>query len=245
MAERRYSDEEVAEILKVAVETGGALVHRGSEGLSLAEVQAIAAEVGIDTGRVESAALALDVAESQRSVPVLGTPYAPQFEVRVPGAVSPEDFPEVLATIRRVMGRHGIPDERFGALEWKAQDTMGGRYVSVHPKDDEIEIRAYGNFRDGIMTSFLPTFLGMGMVAGLGGLALEALGISVPMGAGLGVPFTLVAGFFSGLGIWRWRYRKEDAQLRRVAELLAVKLRLPVGNRSDERTLPSGDDPLP
>jgi len=244
MTERRYSDEEVAEILKLAVESGGALVHRGADGLSLAEIQAIAEEVGIDTTRVESAALSLDVAESQRSVPILGTPYAPQYETRVPGTMSEEDFPEVLATIRRVMGRHGIPDERFGGLEWKAQDTMGGRYISLHPKEGEIEIRAYGNFRDGIFTSFLPTMVAVGAMTALAGAALEGLGLSLG-GVAVGVPFALASGFLSGLGIWRWRYKQEDGQLRRVAERLAAKLRLPVGRRSDERTLPSGDDPVP
>lgn len=245
MTERRYSDEEVAEILKLAVESGGALVRRSSDGLSLSEIQAIAEEVGIDTLRVESAALSLDVADSQRSLPILGTPYAPQYEMRVEGAVSQEDFPEILTTIRRVMGRHGISSERFGALEWKASDLMGGRYVTVHPKDGTVEIRAFGNFRDGIMTSFFPTFLGVGLLTGLGGIALEALGIPVPLGVGIGVPFTLVTGFLSGLGIWRWRYRREARQLRRVAEQLALNLRSGLGRGSDERALPGGDDTIP
>lgn len=245
MTERRYSDEEVAEILKLAVDTGGALVQRGAEGLSLSEIQAIAEEVGIDTLRVESAALSLDVAESQRSAPILGTPIAPQYETRVEGDVSQDDFPEMLATIRRVMGRHGIPDERFGGLEWKARDAMGGRYVSVHPNDDAVEIRAYGNFRDGVVTSFFPSFVGVAMLAGLSELALEAVGITFGFGAALGVPLVLVTGFLSGLGIWRWRYRKEEAQLKKVAAQLAAKLRLPVGGRSEERALPGGDDAIP
>ena len=54
--ERKFTDREVREILKKAVERGPSGALAKSEGLSLTELKSIGEEVGIEPARLEDAA---------------------------------------------------------------------------------------------------------------------------------------------------------------------------------------------
>ena len=56
LAERRFTEDEVQEILKQAAESGRSDRLAGKQGLSLAELRVIASEVGIDPAELEQAA---------------------------------------------------------------------------------------------------------------------------------------------------------------------------------------------
>ena len=77
--ERKFTDQEVQEILKKAVQdvgkaapSSGGLVK--SEGLSLSDLKAIGEEVGIDAARLEDAARAVALSDARVSKGVLGCP---------------------------------------------------------------------------------------------------------------------------------------------------------------------------
>ncbi|MHB1193435.1 MAG: thioredoxin domain-containing protein [Longimicrobiales bacterium] len=109
MSERRFTDEEVAIILRDATETaGGARRERDAGDLTLRQLEEIAGEVGLDPVQVRSAAGRLVLHRSGQRLPFLGTPVAPAFERVIPGALPPGDLAEVVTTIRRVLGRRGI-----------------------------------------------------------------------------------------------------------------------------------------
>jgi len=217
MTDRRFTDEEVALILREAseVQEGGRL--GGVEGgLTLSQLKEIAVEVGLDPKNIEMAASRLAAYRNPAAVPVLGTPVAPQFQRDIPGELSREDFGELLATIRTVLGRRGITAVELNALEWKARDYFGGRYVSVVPGNGKTRVRVFGNFRDGIMTVGL---VGGMAVTTLAAGVLAALGLQDVVGAGI-LPIAMLLSALPAVGFWRWKYRKETQVMADLADAL-------------------------
>lgn len=221
MPERRYSDDEVALILREASADQEGGRQRTEEGLSLPQLKQIAAEVGLDPAAVEEAARR--VAQRRAAAPSLlfGAPVAPEFEREIPGGLKAEQMAEIVTTIRKVLGRRGITEAELGALEWRARDAMGGRYVSVLPREGETHLRVFGNFRDGLA-----------LVTLLGGMAsfvlftslLAALGLKDVVGAGI-VPAGLLLSVLPVRALSRWWFRREEKTLADLTEELDGKIR--------------------
>lgn len=221
MSERRYSDEEMALILREASEaTEGGSAGR-AQGLSLTQLKEIAVEVGLDPAQVEAAANRLVHHRAGGKVPFFGTPVTPEFEREIPGELLQEDMAELVTTIRKVLGRRGVTGTELGAFEWKAGDPMGGRYVSVRPKDGSTRLRVFANFRDG---------LGVGVVAGgmmmtmAFTVLLASLGAKEFVGVGI-LPIGALLSVLPIRQIWRWRYRKEEDALADLTEALDGQIR--------------------
>ncbi|TFH66785.1 MAG: hypothetical protein E4G90_01750 [Gemmatimonadales bacterium] len=223
MTERRYDEEEVALILRNAIDPARRGPPDASHGLTLAEVKEIAAEVGIDGRVIEAAANALEVRSTRATHPLLGAPMTYQYEQWVEGRVAPEDYPDLVLVIRRVMERHGVVSTDLDQLEWRARSASGGRYVTVKPTDNRTLVRVMGNYRDGALGWF-----GMaGMMGGLGSLAvLKALGLLATFGLGA-APVILLAGYLPARWLWRSLARAEDrvltATLQEVTRALEAK----------------------
>ncbi|HEU4642164.1 MAG TPA: hypothetical protein VFS44_06880, partial [Gemmatimonadaceae bacterium] len=100
---RRYTDREVRLILKSAVELQqrGADGDQPSGGLSLAELEQVAAEAGIDPAVVRRAASALDTAGAPDGAnPFLGGPTEIVVERIVDAPVDAADFEGLLGAVR-------------------------------------------------------------------------------------------------------------------------------------------------
>jgi len=216
MTERRFTDEEVALILREASETQEGGRRGGAEGLSLVQLKEIAGEVGLDPAQVEAAANRLVLHRSGSRVPFFGTPLTPEFEREIPGELAEDDLAELVTTIRKVLGRRGVTGTELGTFEWKAADPMGGRYVSVRPKDGTTRLRVFANFRDG-----LGVFVaGGGMMMTLGfTVILASLGLKQLIGPGI-LPVGALLSVLPLRQIWRWRYRKEEDALAELTEAL-------------------------
>jgi hypothetical protein len=215
MTEKRFTDEEVSLILRRALEADA----RSPEGgLTLSQLKEIGAEVGIPAAQVESAALAVQAEHGVAAgSPGLGR-VSTRYDVEVPGVVGPERHGEMLRVIRSAMGRQGIATEEFGALEWKARDAFGGRYLTMRSEHGRTRVEALGNFRDGAIVT-----AGAGGTMGLmvGALVLKAAGGMAAVGL-LG-PVGLIAGAtLPAYALYRRWFVKEDAALRdAVARLTA------------------------
>jgi len=172
--ERRFTDEEIREILRLAVEKAPARERTPSrslvrsEGLSLSELKAIGEEVGIDPARLEDAARAVAV-RGPRRPGVLGAPTVLDFERKVKGEIDPQDTPELLSLIRRTMGLQGEVDEVHGSLEWSAKGDSGERYITVSSRDGHTAIRGSANLTNAAVLTYLPAGI-MGFMASLVGL---------------------------------------------------------------------------
>lgn len=140
-AERRYTDEELREILARAVSAAGSpsdLAARGDRGFTLAEMEGIAAEAGIDPGRVRSEARALALRRSspsnreffaERTVPVVG---------RAPSNA------QIVAAIRRGTRSTGTVEETEDRVEWRPEEPEAEVTIVVTREDAGLAVSVFG-----------------------------------------------------------------------------------------------------
>lgn len=228
---RRYSDDEVKLILRRALESDVTLPATHGEGLSLEQIREVAADVGIDPGRVDLAAASVAAPVPAPPNPYAGIPTSVQFETTLPG-LTLDDVPwhDVLAVIRSVLGRQGVTESAAGSLEWRARDASGGRYVSIAPTAGGVRLRVLGNYRDGLTM--------VGAAVGMAGLTI---GTAVLSSLGLdSVAGLLVAGALAAVPprfVYRWWRTREDTGMALLYERLVTLL----GERPG--SLPAPDDP--
>lgn len=197
--ERRYTEEEVARILKDSAQGGEAT------GLTLRQLEEIGREVGIAPEAIRAAAARAGANPGSRSG-LFGAPATTEQERHLPGSVRPDQHEGLLLAIRRAMGRHGVVTQSDTGVEWKARDALGGRYVTVQTAGDETVVRGFGNFRDGIafatmFTGAVTFFVSLALIKLYGVLGLGAAPV---VGLGAWLP----AQFF-----WRRRYAAEQRAL--------------------------------
>jgi hypothetical protein len=173
--ERRFSDQEVREILKRAVERTPSRSHalEKTEGLSLPELQAIATEVGIDPARVEDAARQVVLGSRSRTDAILGGTRSHHVARTVDGEFDPEDTARALSLIRRTMGRQGEVTEVHGSLEWHHSGESGERYLTISSRDGKTTISGAANLTNAAVLTYLP--------AGILGAFLTFIGFIVFM----------------------------------------------------------------
>jgi hypothetical protein len=166
---RTFTDEEVREILRRAVEAVPSRALVRSDGISLAELKLIAEEAGLDPARVEDAAHGVALQRSNRPSRLLGGPTVLNYERRVEGTVSQGDTPEILAAIRRTMGQQGEVKEIHGSLEWSARSDTGERYVTLSEKNGTTTIQSSANLTNLAVLTYLPAGI-LGFLASMIGL---------------------------------------------------------------------------
>jgi len=192
--ERRFTEEEVREILARAVEPSTHRDSADSAGVSLAELQSIAGEVGIAPGRVEMAARAVVGAADSPAYGLLGMPRRMHLERRVSGDLDPAEVPEVLATIRRIMGKHGSAQEVLGTLEWRGTGDAGSRLVTVSSRDGSTTIGGVADFKPLAVAAYLPAGMISLLTAIIGFAAATQEGSMLGMGLSLAVVPVAYAG---------------------------------------------------
>ena len=119
--QRRFTDREVREILKRAVENEPSGPLPTSRGFSLAELKAIGKDVGIDPARLEDAARAVAQNQEPGFSPIVGIPTVLRYERTVEGELDSTRTATMLSVIRRVMGHHGEASAVSGSLEWRTK----------------------------------------------------------------------------------------------------------------------------
>lgn len=224
MTERRFSEEEFALVLRRATELQtrgpgqGQAVER-AEGLTLDEMKAIAAEVGISPELVEQAAMTVG-----RGGGGPADPKAVKFVLAAsaPGRLSDEDRMRILQAIRDASLHHGTVRETPTGVEWSSDAGETTKVnVSVYTLEGRNEVRvAVDRTASAVLTHLFP---------GLGGfLSGVAIAASLEPSALVGVSL-LVGGWAVGMGmarsIWHVNSRKIQAHARTVLD--AVRGALP------------------
>src|SRR3954449_6387158 len=108
--ERRYGEDEIAEIFQAAASPrrseGRALTSTG--GFSLEELQAIGGEAGIAPERIADAAAALDLRRGAPPPPPHpGMPVSVGRTVELPRAPTDREWELLVAELRETFGAHG------------------------------------------------------------------------------------------------------------------------------------------
>jgi hypothetical protein len=126
---RKFNDEEVALIIKRAAELQQTeqTADDTSSAMSLAEIEQIAKEAGIDPALIRRAAQSLDrPGESNRPSPWVGAPTKLVFERVVDGEISNDEHEALIDTVRRTIGDNGMPSVLGRTLSWSSS-YQGGR----------------------------------------------------------------------------------------------------------------------
>ena len=185
-AERKFSDEEVALIIKRAAELQQTeqVEQESSTALTLSEVEQIAREAGIDPLLIRRAAHGLDrPAETSRKGSWAGAPTRLVFERVIDGEISNDEFEPLVNEIRRTFGDNGMPSVIGRTLAWSSTPIGGRRRSRGRRIDVSVTTRAgVTSIRVEEEMSSLAGALYGGLV---GGGAGGTTGMSIGLGIGV------------------------------------------------------------
>jgi hypothetical protein len=191
MTTRRYGDDEVREIFDLAT-TGGrserALPSEPAEGLTLAELQVIAQEAGIEPARVAQAAASLDsrgtAAPVRRS---FGMPVGVSRVVPLPRAPTDREWELLVTEFRSTFGVQGQLSVVGGLRQW----SVGNLHISVEPSRTGHQLRLSTRKDDGAALN------GLGVVTA----AMAVIFSLVVAAAGKPEKALLMFGMFGGISL--------------------------------------------
>lgn len=131
MTDRRFNDEEVAAIFAKATDVARASQRQlpSSEGLTLAELQAIGREVGITPERVAQAAAELDQLGNETSRRFLGLPLGVGRTVDLGRRLSDQEWERLVVDLRETFDARGIVREEGSFRQW----TNGNLQALIEP----------------------------------------------------------------------------------------------------------------
>jgi hypothetical protein len=217
---RRYSDSELADILRRASEEEGS--NRDPGALSLAEIEAIAADVGIDRAAVRRAAVAIDLPAAPRFAGrVLGGTPRVRLERSFDAALTPERVTRALDAIRRVTRRHGhVEAGPAGAqVSWWTQRTASNLRVTLTGTGETTVVRleaSVGEFAVGAHAGLVTS----GGLAGIGATVAAGIGLAAVAPAALIVGGTLGVSYAGARWLVARRVRQAESELARIADAL-------------------------
>ncbi len=199
MSERRYSDRDVAFILKraVALDDEKTTVET-RHGITLPELREIAREVGIDPATVDQAAEELN-RRGSRTARAVATETAVVKEIRsVPCTLDEATVREVLWTIDRATSDTGSVAEVGGEIRWTSTGPFRSMRVSINPLENETILsveESLSDVKEPLLA--LPAIFG-----GILGLIIGADGGGVGTAVMVGM-LMAIAGYFVGGGLWQ------------------------------------------
>lgn len=142
MTTKRYSSDEVNELLRRALEIQRIEGSGATARLSQAQIEEIAEEVGLAPEYVRRAALELAEKQSRERFHLLGGPTTIDLERIIEGEMSLDKWDEMLVEMRRVFGGTGKVREVGRAREWvEGPEDQELVHVTVTPVGAQTRIR--------------------------------------------------------------------------------------------------------
>lgn len=216
---RVYSDREVALVLKRASELEEQRSSEGAgAGLTLAQLEEIAREAGLDPDLVAEAALELDSRRPERTRSLLGPPPVHRAVETVSGHPTEDKLRELIEVVDRQVPEDGIVTEALGTVRWTGRGKLLSTQVSVGPTGDRTRIQVTRRFREQIrpMLHAIPGVWGL-----VGGMAVAAgLGFSGGLVAAVAAGGTLL-GAVIGRTIWHVLSAGSEREVKRLARELS------------------------
>lgn len=219
---RRYGDDEVREIFRRATtgEAGQQAMPVDSDGFTLAELQRIGAEAGIDPQRVVQAASSLDAlarhSEVRRS---MGLPIGVSRVVELPRAPSDREWELLVTEFRTVFQARGVMNTAGDMREW----ANGNLHIAVEPTARGHQLRLSTLKSDAQVFNMISVlFAAMAVIMGATVAASGKLEKAFPMVMMFGG--LAMASFAANVfRVPRWA-RTRDRQLTQLAERVVTML---------------------
>jgi hypothetical protein len=183
---RRYTDEEVRRLIERAseLESQGTALPARVKGPTLADLETIASEAGIDPALIRQAATELDSptggspAVSPRAAGIWGAPLTFELQRSVSGEVPSSVLERLVPPIQRAADGVGHPALLGKTLSWQSTSTDKLKVLQVSASVGRGETRLSIEERYGNLAG---SYFG-GIVGGAG----SGIGFGVGMGVGLG-----------------------------------------------------------
>ncbi len=213
MAERRYGEDEVAAIFRYATEEHKArpLGVPDGDGLTLADVQQIGRDVGIEPSVIAQAAARLDQGAGTSVRTFLGLPIRVGRSVELGRTVTDAEWERLVVDLDEIFNAHGAIDSGRTTRSWR----NGNLRVTIEPSASGSRLRmgTYNENADRVMRIGLM----LGGVAAVGAL-ISAAGHSHEGFGSLG----LIGAIMFGVCAVRlpWWGRRRLAQMKDVADRL-------------------------
>lgn len=164
--DRRFTDREVALVLRKASELEESSGAGGGAGLSMAELEQIAVEVGISPDLVRKAVADLDA--GGRWSLLSGGPMVHQVIRAVEGELEADAVARLMEHVEGSADRVGVVTEAVGRTQWTAQDRFRTTQVSITPADGETRVRVIERATQRLwrVVHAAPTMTGAALVLG-------------------------------------------------------------------------------
>ncbi len=236
---RRYSEKEVGLILRRATEMQRAEPSAPDPaGLTLAELQEIAVEAGIDPALLEEAAHELEsVPPRTLDARLAGAPIRLEVERIVPGELPPEYLQDLVPTIQKGTAGQGTATAVGSTLTWSSttDSNNSSQQVLITVRRGETLIRveeSLGGVCAGLFGGIMGG-VGGGVGFGVGGALSASLGLGVGL---LAFPLTAVTGsYFLARSIYRAVARGRRARAGDLASRLAEEVSRAIEASSDAK----------
>lgn len=223
---RRYSEKEAGEILRKAAEMQRAEPSAADpSGFSLAELEDVAREAGIDPAVVRSAAAELDVPAGESfSAALVGGPLTVRLETELPGEYPADRFDALVPAIQNASPWQGHAGVVGKALTWsaRADSNTSSMQVLVVADDGKTLLRVEER-----LGGFAGALFG-GVIGGVG--AGAGIGIGAGVGAAIGstlmavgFPALMIGGsYYLSRAIYAAYVKKERGKLRTLLDQLSA-----------------------
>lgn len=174
MADHRFDEQQIGAILQKAAEMQSSLAPGADQsGLTLAELQKVASEVGIEPHLVERAAKEVVLGGSQTSA------AAGMLDKTIEGELSEEGWEEIVASLRHSVGLPGTSTVQGLTREWSGNWDTGHLTFTATSRNGQTRFRMFLRNDSGVLAGVLGSILGfLAMIivgAGLGKSGAGAL----------------------------------------------------------------------
>lgn len=249
-AQRSYNEKEIGALIQRATELHEEATGASERGLSLEEIEHIAAELGLPPEYMRTAALELeDRPGSDGAFSLLGGPFVINQARVVDETMTEEQWEQIVMELRAFTGKKGQTDAVGRAREWAHYTGEGPNgvnfqktQVTIRPGDDQTSIQIRKHYRGIAILYAVPIFLSVFFTLVLLSEEPDLVKFAFAGGGVLGA-FAVVRTLISS-----WA-RREKERLKRLANLLHRTLSASSPRvLSNERTtelveLPEMDEP--
>ena len=240
---RRYSEKEVGLILRRATEFQRSEPSVSDPtGLTLAELEDVASEVGIDPTYLRRAAAELEAgAGSGPWERLLGAPIAFVLERTIPGELPESRFEELVPLMHAATVGQGNASAVGKTLTWSSRsDTnTSSQQVLVTCRDGETLIRIeerLAGFAGGLFGGLMGGG-GVGVGIGVGGALAGTL---IPVAFAIAFPVVIIgASYGAARGFFASHVRKRRARMQDLLDQLAERVEREVAERTLSPSPPS------